>query len=57
LTAHEVLLNGREEVAAGTMAFRLSRPPGFGFKPGQSVTVSLIDRQPRQTARSASSRW
>jgi ferredoxin-NADP reductase len=43
LTAHEVLLNGREEVAAGTMAFRLSRPPGFGFKPGQSVTVSLID--------------
>jgi ferredoxin-NADP reductase len=43
LTAGEVALLGREEVAAGTLAFRLSRPPGFAFKAGQSVTVSLLE--------------
>ena len=39
----EVALKGREEVAAGTMAFHLSRPAGFDFKAGQSITLSLID--------------
>jgi ferredoxin-NADP reductase len=34
---------GREEVAAGTMAFRFSKPAGFAFEAGQSVTLSLID--------------
>jgi ferredoxin-NADP reductase len=43
LNTHEVLLAGREEVAAGTMAFRLSRPAGFTFKAGQSVTLSLTE--------------
>jgi ferredoxin-NADP reductase len=38
-----VLLKGREDVAAGTMAFHLSKPAGFSFKAGQSVTLSLID--------------
>ena len=42
----EVTLAGREEVAADTMAFRLSRPAGFEFKAGQSVTLSLIDPPP-----------
>ena len=36
-------LTGREEVAEGTMAFRFVKPPGFDFKAGQSVNVSLID--------------
>jgi ferredoxin-NADP reductase len=43
LNAYEILLTGHEEVAAGTMAFRFTKPPGFAFKPGQSVTLALID--------------
>lgn len=43
MNTHEVLVKGHETVAAGTMAFRLSKPAGFAFKPGQAVTVSLID--------------
>jgi ferredoxin-NADP reductase len=39
----DAVLIGREEVAAGTMAFHLSRPGGFAFQAGQSVTVSLPD--------------
>jgi hypothetical protein len=29
--------------AEGTMAFRLSKPAGFRFKPGQAVDLALID--------------
>ncbi len=43
MNTYEALLKGREEVAAGTMAFHLSKPAGFLFKPGQSVTLSLIE--------------
>ncbi|MGH8670055.1 MAG: ferredoxin--NADP reductase [Burkholderiales bacterium] len=43
MNTYEALLKGREEVAAGTMAFHLSKPAGFVFKPGQSVTLSLLD--------------
>ena len=43
MNTHEVLVKGREEVAAGTMAFRFSKPAGFAFEAGQSVTLSLID--------------
>jgi ferredoxin-NADP reductase len=43
MARHEVALTGREDVAEGTMAFRLARPAGFDFKPGQSVSVALID--------------
>lgn len=39
----EVVLLGRDEVAAGTLAFRLSRPDGFAFQAGQSVSVTLLD--------------
>jgi ferredoxin-NADP reductase len=46
LSAHEVTLLGRADVASGTMAFRLSRPEGFRFKAGQSVTVSLPEPPP-----------
>lgn len=43
---HDVVLAGGEEIAEGTMAFRLSRPPGFAFKAGQSVSVALIEPPP-----------
>ncbi len=36
-------LTRREEVAAGTLAFHLERPPRLQFTPGQYVTVALID--------------
>ena len=43
MNAYEILLKGHEEVAAGTMAFRFTKPPGFVFKPGQAVTLFLAD--------------
>jgi ferredoxin-NADP reductase len=46
LSAQDVTLLGRDEVALGTMAFRLSRPAGFAFKAGQSVTVALPEPPP-----------
>jgi ferredoxin-NADP reductase len=36
------LLN-RVEVAEGTMAFHFEKPPGFDFKPGQSVDLTLLN--------------
>lgn len=45
-TENEVTLLGLEEVAAGTLAFRLSRPAGFEFKAGQSVSISLAEPPP-----------
>lgn len=36
-------LASRETVAEGTMAFHLAKPPGFDFKPGQSMNVALVD--------------
>ena len=36
-------LLGKEEVAAGTMAFRFERPPGFDFQAGQNVLVTLVE--------------
>jgi ferredoxin-NADP reductase len=47
LSAHEVSLLGRDELAFGTMAFRLSRPAGFEFKAGQSATVALLEPPPQ----------
>jgi ferredoxin-NADP reductase len=40
---HEALLAGQEDVAEGTRAFRFAKPAGFVFKPGQSVSLELID--------------
>ena len=37
-----VQLLRREAVAEGTMAFHFSRPPGFDFRAGQSLLLSLI---------------
>lgn len=44
MTAHEVKLTGRDEIAVGTMAFHFQKPTGFSFKPGQAVDVVLADR-------------
>ncbi len=43
MAAFESQLTGREEVAEGTMAFHFSKPAGFDFKAGQSMTVALVD--------------
>ena len=43
MTVHTVALRGRTQVAEGTMAFRLEKPDGFKFKPGQTVDLSLIE--------------
>jgi ferredoxin-NADP reductase len=43
LTTYEVVVKGRDNVAEGTMAFRLSKPPGFHFTAGQAVDLALID--------------
>lgn len=46
MTAHEtklVALRKREVVARDTVAFTLDKPPGFTFKAGQAIDVSLID--------------
>ena len=41
MTAYEVKLRSRAEVALGTMAFHFDKPPGFVFKPGQAIDLVL----------------
>jgi ferredoxin-NADP reductase len=43
MAIHETRLVRRETVAEGTMAFHFTRPPGFQFRAGQSLTMSLVD--------------
>ena len=43
MRAHEVRLEGREEIAAGTMAFHFEKPAGFSFKPGQAIDLILMN--------------
>jgi len=38
-----VKLMRTEEIAEGTMAFHFTRPPGFEFRPGQSIDMTLVD--------------
>ena len=47
MPVYEVMLQKREAVAEGTMAFQFVKPPDFHFKAGQSIRVTLID--PPQT--------
>jgi ferredoxin-NADP reductase len=37
------VLQNRREIAQGTMAFRFEKPPGWLFRPGQCLDVTLID--------------
>jgi ferredoxin-NADP reductase len=43
MAIHVTRLERRETVAEGTMAFYFTRPPGFKFRAGQSLTMSLVD--------------
>jgi ferredoxin-NADP reductase len=43
MTTYEARLEGREEIAEGTMAFHFEKPTGFSFKAGQAIDVVLID--------------
>jgi ferredoxin-NADP reductase len=43
MTAYQVRLERREEIAAGTMAFHLEKPAGFRFAAGQAVSLELIE--------------
>ncbi|TAN12572.1 MAG: FAD-dependent oxidoreductase [Burkholderiaceae bacterium] len=40
---HEVHLLRRETVAAGTVAFHFTRPPGYAYRAGQSALLTLVD--------------
>ena len=42
MITYEVRLEGREEIAEGTMAFHFAKPTGFSFKPGQAIDIVLI---------------
>ncbi|HQR52561.1 MAG TPA: FAD-dependent oxidoreductase, partial [Burkholderiales bacterium] len=41
MSTFEVKLQGREEVAEGTMAFHFEKPAAFSFKAGQAIDVIL----------------
>jgi ferredoxin-NADP reductase len=43
VSAYASRLLNRVEVAEGTMAFNFEKPPGFDFKPGQSVDLTLLN--------------
>ena len=43
MTIHFVKLLGSQIVAESTVAFRFQRPPGFDYKPGQTVDITLSD--------------
>ena len=42
-TGHTAKLNGREQVAEGTMAFHFDKPNGFEFRAGQAIDVALLN--------------
>jgi len=46
MSTHRTTLLAREEIAEGTMAFRLRKPEGFEFKPGQAIDVVLPTAAP-----------
>lgn len=52
MTAHNVQLKGREEIADGTMAFHFQKPTEFSFKPGQAIDLILPDSQSLDAATS-----
>src|ERR1041384_8232403 len=40
---YKTVLRGKEEIAAGTMAFHFEKPGGFAFKAGQFGDFTLIN--------------
>lgn len=51
MNTYETSLIGHQEVAAGTRAFRFTKPPGFAFKPGQAITLFLLDPPPEANSK------
>lgn len=41
MSTYEARLEGREEIAEGTMAFHFEKPGDFHFKPGQAIDLIL----------------
>lgn len=54
MAASTVRLKGRREIARGTMAFHLEKPPGFAYRAGQFCELALI--QPPETDGEGNSR-
>jgi ferredoxin-NADP reductase len=52
MTTYRTSLQGRDEIATATMAFRFAKPPGFAFKAGQALDVVLA-HQPTADPQSA----
>jgi ferredoxin-NADP reductase len=46
MASYQVKLVGREELAEGTLAFRLEKPAEFQFKAGQAIVLELLDPPP-----------
>jgi ferredoxin-NADP reductase len=42
-SGHMAKLNGREQVAEGTMAFDFDKPNGFEFRAGQAVDITVLN--------------
>ena len=43
MSTYTTRIEGFEEIAQGTMAFRFEKPAGFSFKPGQAIDLILSD--------------
>lgn len=43
MATHTVSLRDRKEIAEGTMAFHVEKPPGFQFKAGQAIDLTLVE--------------
>lgn len=41
MTTYRTTLAAREDIAVGTVAFHLRKPPGFAFRPGQAIDLVL----------------
>jgi ferredoxin-NADP reductase len=46
MASFKAKLVGREELAEGTLAFRLEKPAGFQVKAGQAIVLELLDPPP-----------
>lgn len=43
VSSHTAKLNGREDVAEGTMAFHFDKPNEFEFRAGQAIDITLLN--------------
>src|SRR5215472_1819790 len=52
-TGYAAKLNGREQVAEGTMAIHFDRPDGFEFRAGRAIDITLLDPPETDAARTS----